>query len=240
MNFLISIPEFVLCILIILSLSGQKRYYDFRNIFNVIRFAVAVFGMYIVTIVVRQISLNFIFTSLTQTVLFFGLFRVLYFSSKKVLSQMTIMLKYIVIQLTLEMVFVVFVMIFKGNVTADLDNDLYLKFYYSIPVRIAQFVIFLTLLKLKNLDFLAQYKKVKNLCYVVEMMLICVEILIIYAFLGFSAENYTVSQKVIMIGVVGMLVMVNVLYLYSLNLLAKELYNRLYPKIIMYRERGNL
>lgn len=234
----VSFPEFFLSIVtIILLIDGKRNLYvkDCRNVFN---FFVCLIVMLLQTFIVRAFSCNIIVSFVFQLIIFIFVLKVVYFKELKLNAVIFGVLGYVVLQMALELVLVASPVAFWGSDLFIIFQDDIKRLFYSIPVRISQIAILVTIWKWKDLKFIKEYGKIKIISIVVIVLLLYGEITVIYCFLSFNL-HINIIQKIALISLLIVLAVVNILFIYVLNHLSADIYNTIYSKLIDKEEWKN-
>ena len=231
----VSLPQFMISIPLIALLADGKRYMRINKL-NILKYCTVLILMLVTSYFARRYSPNLFLSFSVQTIMFTIIFKGIYFRSKKISIIISGIVRFLVLQMALELVIVAGGMIFIGkSLESVLKNDLE-RFFFSLPITVLLLLTLIILWKYKDLKFLEGYKRVKNLSILVEILLLTCEILVIYMMLGFSSTGAT-AQRVVSIILLLILSSINILYIISLNLLSEEIYYKIYPRLISLRER---
>ena len=234
----VSLPEFLFEASMLLMLIDGKRYLNFKELLNVLTFTCVIAVMLVISYVVRRFLPNLTVCTLVQAAIFYFLFKFVYFKHKKWKTILSGFGRFYLIEVALEMATGVALLVYSNIDLNKLYSDDMVRLLYSLPVTAGQILIFITCWKWKDAKPIKEYKSVRNLSFAVETLLLISEVLVISDFLSSSGSGAWL-HKITSIVLLLILSAINVLYLYTLNVLGDEIFTKLYTQIIELRGELN-
>ena len=229
----VSLPEFIYVLCMSTLVIDGKRNLKFDSIIKIFKFIGILFTMLVITYMTRRLSPTVFVSFIIQSIIYITIFKVIVFreySFKDIISGYS---KVIILQLTVELVFEFLYGIAGYDTNYIIQSD-QRRIIYSLPLHFFEMMIFVICYRWLNLKFINDYKSVRNISIVIEILLILCQVFLSSILVDFNKFEY--FTRIGILCVVLILGAINFLYIYVLNLLSKGMYNRLYSKIIQARE----